>query len=136
MLLVLGWPMVLVLPKEKVLFWVVVAEPNGLKRLEACCCGWPNKLPVVVPNAPVPVMQTVNTYIQDTHTKKKKKQFLRYNHLLVPNEVLVWPKLKPVFGADEPKSPVPVLGVAAAVGPKRPPVPAAMGLEGPFLPAW
>lgn len=108
MLLVLGWPMVLVLPKEKVLFWVVVAEPNGLKRLEACCCGWPNKLPVVVPNAPV----------------------------LVPNEVLVWPKLKPVFGADEPKSPVPVLGVAAAVGPKRPPVPAAMGLEGPFLPAW
>lgn len=85
MLLVLGCPMVLVLPKEKELFWVVVAEPNGLKRLEAGCCGWPNKLPVVVPNAPVPVMQTVNTYIQDTHThtqtEKKSKTILKVQPL-------------------------------------------------------
>ncbi len=54
----------------------------------------------------------------------------------MPNEVLFWPKLKPVFGAEDPKSPVPVLGVAVAAAPKRPPVPAAMGFEGPFLPAW
>lgn len=130
--------MALALLKEKPAFCVVVAEPNGLKRLAPCCCGcgcgccgWPNKPPVAVPKAPVPV--------ELTHTLRKTDKCLQCLfslYLLVPNDVLFWPKLKPVFGAEEPKSPVPVLGVAVAVAPNRPAVPAAMGLEGPFLPAW
>lgn len=39
MLLGLACPIVLVLPKEKPVLCVVVAWPNGLKRLAACCCG-------------------------------------------------------------------------------------------------
>lgn len=55
MLLVLGWPMVLVLPKEKPVLCVVVVWPNGLNRLLPCCCGCvPNRLPVAAPNPPVP----------------------------------------------------------------------------------
>ena len=40
MVLVLAWPMVLVLPKEKPGFCAVVVCPKGLKRLAAaaCCC--------------------------------------------------------------------------------------------------
>lgn len=48
--------MVLVLPKENPVFGVVVAWPKDLlKRLVpgAACC-WPNRLPVLVPNPPVP----------------------------------------------------------------------------------
>lgn len=37
--------------------------------------------------------------------------------------------------ADEPNRPVLALEVAVA-GPNKLPVPAAMGLVGPFLPAW
>lgn len=50
MLLVLACPIVLVFPKEKPVLGVVVVWPNGLKRLEAACCGFcgPNKPPVVV----------------------------------------------------------------------------------------
>lgn len=57
-------------------------------------------------------------------------------HSLVPKAVLFWPKEKPGFAVDEPKIPAAVLGVAAVGAPKSTPVPAAMGLEGPFLPAW
>lgn len=84
----------------------------------------------------MPAVQRLSTLFQDKKLKNNNKK-LRKNQLLVPNEVLFWPKLKPAFGVEDPKSPVPVLGVAvAAAAPKRPPVPAAMGLEGPFLPAW
>lgn len=54
---------------------------------------------------------------------------------LVPKLVLVCPKEKLVLVAEAPNRPVAVLGVAVAA-PNRPPVPAAMGLDGPFLPAW
>lgn len=54
MLLVLACPMVLVLPKEKPVFCVVVVWPNGLKRLPAgCWVCWPNRPPVVAPKPPV-----------------------------------------------------------------------------------
>lgn len=55
MVLVLGCPSVLVLPKEKPVFWVVVAWPNGLlKRLVVCwfCC--PKRPPGFAPNPVVP----------------------------------------------------------------------------------
>lgn len=52
-LLVLGWPMVLVLPKEKPVLWVVWVAPKGLKRLLAgCWAGCPNRPPVVGPKVP------------------------------------------------------------------------------------
>lgn len=53
---VLGWPIVLVLPKEKPVVWAVVAWPKGLKRLFAWGV-WLNKLPVVAPKPLVPTEQ-------------------------------------------------------------------------------
>lgn len=49
--------------------------------------------------------------------------------------LLFCPKEKLVLGAVEPNRPVVALDVAVA-GPNRLPVPAAIGLVGPFLPAW
>ena len=43
---------------------------------------------------------------------------------------------KPVLAAAEPNRPVAAVEVAGAAAPNRPPVAAAMGLVGPFLPAW
>lgn len=45
------------------------------------------------------------------------------------------PNEKPVFEAGEPNRPVLALEVAVAE-PNKLPVPAAIGLVGPFLPAW
>lgn len=49
--------------------------------------------------------------------------------------LLFCPKEKLVLGAAAPNRPVAALEVAVGV-PNRPPVPAAIGLVGPFLPAW
>ena len=55
MVLVLGCPSVLVLPKEKPVVWVVMAWANGLlKRLVACWFCWPKRPPGFVPNPVVP----------------------------------------------------------------------------------
>lgn len=51
-------------------------------------------------------------------------------------EVLDWPKEKPVLVAVEPNKPAAVLGGAAAAAPNSPPAPPAIGVVGPFLPAW
>lgn len=61
---------------------------------------------------------------------------LKLAHGYVPalKEGLAWLKLKP--GPEELKRPVAVLEVAVAPGPNRLPALAAIGLEGPFLPAW
>lgn len=75
--------------------------------------------------------------------KKKNKQKvhsftcvsdLKLAHVPALKDGLAWLKLKPV--PEVPKRPVAVLGVAAAGAPNRPPALAAIGLEGPFLPAW
>lgn len=60
----------------------------------------------------------------------------RLVHGCIPalKEGLAWLKLKPV--PEELKSPVAVLGATVAAVPNRLPVLAAIGLEGPFLPAW
>ena len=50
--------------------------------------------------------------------------------------VLACPKKPVLVVAAEPKRPVAALEVAGAAAPNRPPVAAAMGLVGPFLPAW
>lgn len=52
-----------------------------------------------------------------------------------PKVLLFCPKEKLVLEAEEPNRPVVALDVAVA-GPNKPPAPAAMGLVGPFLPAW
>lgn len=49
--------------------------------------------------------------------------------------LLFCPNEKLLLGAEVPNKPVAVLGVAAAA-PNKLPVPAAIGLVGPFLPAW
>lgn len=49
--------------------------------------------------------------------------------------LLFCPKEKLVLEAEEPNRPVVALDVAVA-GPNKLPVPAAIGLVGPFLPAW
>ncbi|KAF3840512.1 hypothetical protein F7725_006374 [Dissostichus mawsoni] len=49
--------------------------------------------------------------------------------------LLFCPKEKFVLAAAAPNSPVAALGVAAAGVPNKPPVGAAIGLLGPFLPA-
>lgn len=61
---------------------------------------------------------------------------LKLAHVYLPvlKDGLVWLKLKPV--PEAPKRPVAVLGVAGAAAPNKPPALAAIGLEGPFLPAW
>lgn len=140
-----GWPMVLVLPKEKPVLGVVVAWPKGLNRPTACWACWgcccPNRLPVAAPNPPVPEDRGEREL---QHSDRIFCIYIFYRarsmglcDLLVPKEFLAWPKEKPVLVAEEPNSPVaPVLGVAAAAAPKRPPVGAAIGLVGPFLPAW
>lgn len=70
MVLVLGCPMVLVLPKEKPLLCVVVVWPNGLKRLLACCgVCWPNRPPVVVLNPPVAATDDRDTALHLTNSK-------------------------------------------------------------------
>lgn len=130
MVLVLGWPMVLVLPKVKPVLGVVVVEPKGLKRLPAgCWAGGPNIPPVVVPKVPVAAGQK---------NRVSSSQFLLYvvtlNHSLAPNVVLFAPKLKLELEAA-PNRPVAALDVAV-VPPNRLPVPGARGLVGPFLPAW
>lgn len=62
MVLVLAWPIVLVLPKEKPVLCVVVAWPNGLKRLAAgCWVCWPNRLPAVVPKLPAAAVEDKHT---------------------------------------------------------------------------
>lgn len=53
----------------------------------------------------------------------------------VPKLVLFCPKGKPVLAAVAPNRPVVALDVAVAV-PNKLAVPAAIGLAGPFLPAW
>lgn len=60
---------------------------------------------------------------------------LRHSYLRPPKVLLFWPKEKLVLGAEDPKRPVVALDVAVA-WPKRLPVPGAIGLVGPFLPAW
>jgi hypothetical protein len=68
MVFVLGCPRVLVLPKEKPVFCVVVAWPNGLlKRLVVCWFCWPNRPPGFVPNPVVPFRK-----------KKKRKEKNKY----------------------------------------------------------
>lgn len=52
-----------------------------------------------------------------------------------PKVLLFCPKEKLLLEAVEPNRPVVALDVAVA-GPNKLPVPAAMGLVGPFLPAW
>lgn len=60
----------------------------------------------------------------------------RPHHLLgVPKVLLFWPKEKLVLEAVEPNRPVGALDVTVAE-PNKLPVPAAIGLVGPFLPAW
>lgn len=49
--------------------------------------------------------------------------------------LLFCPKVKLLLEAEAPNRPVAVLGGAVAV-PNKLPVPAAIGLVGPFLPAW
>lgn len=60
----------------------------------------------------------------------------QHHHLLgVPKVLLFWPKEKLVLEAVEPNRPVGAVDVTVAA-PNKLPVPAAIGLVGPFLPAW
>ena len=68
-------------------------------------------------------------------TGLQRLQYEDSNHSLAPKPVLACPK-KPVLAAAEPNRPVAAVEVAGAAEPKSPPVAAAMGLVGPFLPAW
>ena len=54
---------------------------------------------------------------------------------VAPKVLLFCPKEKFVLAAAAPNSPVAALGAAAAGVPNKPPVGAAIGLLGPFLPA-
>lgn len=70
-----------------------------------------------------------------TSVIRQSRRFCCHYYLLAPKVLLFCPKEKLVLGAVEPNRPVVVLDVAVA-GPNRLPVPAAIGLAGPFLPAW
>lgn len=62
--------------------------------------------------------------------------FLFCHHVrAAPKVLLVCPKEKLLLGAAAPNRPVAVLDVAGA-DPNKLPVAAAIGLVGPFLPAW
>lgn len=141
MLLVLACPIVLVLPKEKPVLCVVVAWPKGLKRLAACgCAAWPNRPPVAVPNPPAAAARETNTQHVASFTPVSTYccfcLFLFCHHVrAAPKVLLVCPKEKLLLGAAAPNRPVAVLDVAGA-DPNKLPVAAAIGLVGPFLPAW
>lgn len=82
--LVLGCPRVLVLPKEKPVFGVVVAWPNGLlKRLVVCWFCWPKRPPGFVPNPVVPFRKKKKK--KETNKKRIKNgtltQVIQQNHL-------------------------------------------------------
>ena len=88
MVLVLGCPSVLVLPKEKPVVWVVMAWANGLlKRLVFCWFCWPKRPPGFVPNPVVPFRKIKKRKINEG--KKTKTKTLQTSYYLVTATVYV-----------------------------------------------
>lgn len=97
---------------------------------------------MVVPNPPVAAWEGDTTYrsyvnmlLNGAETTIQTVADKKTNKPGVPKVLLFCPNEKPVLGAEEPNRPVVALDVAVA-DPNKLPVPAAIGLVGPFLPAW